>query len=182
MLRGEPSWHTSSTGPTSMPSSSEAVATTARSSPGAQPGLDPQPAVHGQAPVVGLHAVVAEPVGQLVGDTLGHPPGVHEHERRAVLLDVAGDALEHRRHLLVGRHGAELVVGQLDGDVEAPLVPDVDDRAEWLAVRQAAVLRRRRRAAGRWSRSAAGWPTGRCADRRCGVSPASATSGRGAPG
>ena len=33
MLRGEPSWHTSSTGPTSMPSSSDAVATTARSSP-----------------------------------------------------------------------------------------------------------------------------------------------------
>ena len=33
MLRGEPTWHTSSTGPMSMPSSSEAVATKARSSP-----------------------------------------------------------------------------------------------------------------------------------------------------
>ena len=32
-LRGEPIWHTSSTGPTSMPSSSEAVATRARRSP-----------------------------------------------------------------------------------------------------------------------------------------------------
>ena len=33
MLRGEPIWHTSSTGPMSMPSSSEAVATSARRSP-----------------------------------------------------------------------------------------------------------------------------------------------------
>ena len=33
MLRGEPIWHTSSTGPMSMPSSSEAVATRARRSP-----------------------------------------------------------------------------------------------------------------------------------------------------
>ena len=33
MLRGEPIWHTSSTGPMSMPSSSEAVATMARRSP-----------------------------------------------------------------------------------------------------------------------------------------------------
>ncbi len=33
MARGEPIWQTSSTGPTSMPSSSEAVATRARSSP-----------------------------------------------------------------------------------------------------------------------------------------------------
>ena len=32
-LRGEPIWQTSSTGPTSMPSSSEAVATRARRSP-----------------------------------------------------------------------------------------------------------------------------------------------------
>ncbi len=33
MLRGEPIWHTSSTGPMSMPSSSDAVATSARRSP-----------------------------------------------------------------------------------------------------------------------------------------------------
>ena len=33
MLRGEPTWHTSSTGPMSMPSSSDAVATRARRSP-----------------------------------------------------------------------------------------------------------------------------------------------------
>ena len=33
MLRGDPTWQTSSTGPMSIPSSSEAVATRARSSP-----------------------------------------------------------------------------------------------------------------------------------------------------
>ena len=40
MLRGEPIWHTSSTGPMSMPSSSDAVATRALRSPGAQARLD----------------------------------------------------------------------------------------------------------------------------------------------
>ena len=54
--------------------------------------LDPEPAVHGKAPVVSLHTVLPEPLGQLVGDALGHPPGVDEHKRRAALGDVAGDA------------------------------------------------------------------------------------------
>ena len=41
MLRGEPIWHTSSTGPMSMPSSSDAVATSAAQVAGAQPASRP---------------------------------------------------------------------------------------------------------------------------------------------
>ena len=33
---------------------------------------------------------------------------------------------QHRGHLLVGRHGTQLVVGELDGDVKAALMADVD--------------------------------------------------------
>ncbi len=91
--------------------------------------LHAKPAVHRKTAVVGLDAVVAEAISQLVGDALGHPSRVDEHERRPVVLDVRSDALEHRRHLLERRHGAELVVRQLDGHVERPVVTDVDDPA-----------------------------------------------------
>ena len=80
MLRGEPSWHTSSTGPTSMPSSSEAVATSARRSPARSRDLDLVAAVLRQRPVVGGDDVVAQLLAQLVGEALGQPPGVDEHD------------------------------------------------------------------------------------------------------
>ena len=103
---------------------------------GAKACLHAQPAVHGQAAVVGLDAVLPEAVSQLMGNPLGHSPGVHEHERRPVLVYVCCDAFEHRRHLLVGRHGAELVVGKLDGDVEPALMSDVDSETPGLATGQ----------------------------------------------
>ena len=196
MLRGEPSWQTSSTGPTSMPSSSEAVATTARSSP-----------ARSRASTRSRRSIERLPWWAC---TLSSPRRsaswwatrsaillrVDEHERRAVLVDVAGDPLEHRRHLLEGRHGSELVVGQLDGDVERPPVPDVDDGAARLAVGPSSGPGRRRRAAGRSSLSAAGSPTarsGRAVGRRSAPSGtasgpsgprrrASPRGGRGAPG
>jgi hypothetical protein len=91
--------------------------------------LHPQTAVHRQAPVVRLDAVVTEAISQLMRDPLGHPAGVDEHERRAVLAYVLGDPLEHRGHLLVGGHSAELVVRQLDAHVELALMADVDSGA-----------------------------------------------------
>ena len=107
--------------------------------PGPETLLHPEPALHRKAPVVGLDAVLPEPLCELVRDSLGHPPRVDEHERRPVLLDVRGDLLEHRGHLLDGRHRTELVVGKLDGDVERPSVADVDDDAARLTVGQSAV-------------------------------------------
>ena len=85
MLRGEPIWHTSSTGPMSMPSSSDAVATSALQVAGAQARLDPVAALLRQAAVVRGDDVVAEPLAELVREALGEPAGVDEHERGAVL-------------------------------------------------------------------------------------------------
>ncbi len=88
---------------------------------------------------MGLDAVLPEALSQLVGDPLGHPPGVDEHEGRPVLLYVSCDPFEHGRHLLEGRHGAELVVGELDGNVEPALMADVDDHAAGRAAGQGPV-------------------------------------------
>ena len=71
MLRGEPIWHTNSTGPMSMPSSSDAVATSAAQVARAEPGLDPVAPLLGQAPVVRGHDVVAETFAQHVGKPFG---------------------------------------------------------------------------------------------------------------
>ena len=127
MLRGEPIWHTSSTGPMSMPSSSDAVATNARRSPRAQAGLDPVTPLLRQRTVVRGHDVVAESCAQLVREPLGHAARVDEHERGAVLLDQRGDAVEHVAHLLGRGDRLELAFGQLEREVERPLVPGVDD-------------------------------------------------------
>ena len=134
MLRGDPSWHTSSTGPDVDAELERGCRNDGPEISGAKARLDPEPAFHRKAPVVRLDGVLPEPLAQLMGYPLGHPAGVDEHERRAVLFDVAGDPLEHRRHLLECRHGAELVVRQLDGDVQRPSVTDVDHFAQRLAV------------------------------------------------
>ena len=129
----------------SIPSSSEAVATSAFSSPARSRRLDPQAAVLREAPVVGGDHVVAEPLAQLVGQPLGQPAGVDEHDRGAVAGDLLGDPVEHVGHLRRGGDGLQLAVGQLEGDVERPPVARVDDRA----VRAASGPRRGRRPAGR---------------------------------
>ena len=84
MARGEPIWHTSSTGPTSIPNSSEAVATKRPQVPGTQARLDNAPPRRREAPVVGGDEqrrvdvvpvgrfVLAQPLGQLMGHPLGH--------------------------------------------------------------------------------------------------------------
>ena len=127
MLRGEPIWQTSSTGPTSMPSSSDAVATSAFSSPARKPRLDAVAAVLRQDAVVRGDDVVTQPLAELVREPFGEAARVHEHERRAVLATSVGDPVEHVAHLLGARDGFELTLGQLDGEVELALVAAVDD-------------------------------------------------------
>ena len=72
---------------------------------------------------------VAEPLAQLVRDPLGQPPGVDEDQRGPVLLHVAGDQVDDLGHLLGRRDRAQLVVGQLQGQVELAAVAGVHDRA-----------------------------------------------------
>ena len=75
------------------------------------------------------HLVLAEALAHLMGYALGHPAGVHEDQRGAVALYVLGDAVQDLRYLLGRGHGPELVVGNLQGEIEGALVPDVHDRA-----------------------------------------------------
>ncbi len=102
MARGEPIWQTSSTGPTSMPSSSEAVATSARRSPArrrvstmrrrAAERLPWWAATSSEASTSSPSrrpSLVAQPLGQLVGHPLGHLAGVDEDQRGAVLARCA---------------------------------------------------------------------------------------------
>ena len=85
--------------------------------------------------MVGGDHIVAEPLPQLVGQPLRQPTGVDEHDGGAVAGHQLGDPVEHVAHLRRGGHRLELAVGDLDGDVERPPVPGVDDRAVRPAVR-----------------------------------------------
>ena len=102
---------------------------------GAQPALHPEPALHRQAAVMRLHEILADQLGELVRHPLGHATRVDEDERRAPFSHVSGDLLQDLGQLLVGRHGTELVVRQLDGDVERPPVSHVHDAAPNAAIR-----------------------------------------------
>ena len=94
-----------------------------------QPRLDLVAAVLGERSVVGGHHVVAQLLAELVGEPLGQPAGVDEHEGRVVLAHQVGDAVDHVAHLLGRGHGLELALGQLERQVELPLVAGVDDGA-----------------------------------------------------
>ena len=78
--------------PMSMPSSSDAVATSALQRAVLQPRLGVEPLLLRQAAVVRGDRVVAEPLAQVPRDALGHPPRVDEHQRRPVLFDELGRA------------------------------------------------------------------------------------------
>ncbi len=77
--------------------------------------------------MVGGDHVLAEPFAQLVGQALGQPAGVDEHQRGAVLGDEGGDAVDGIAHLLGRRHRLQLALRQLEGQVEVPAMADVDD-------------------------------------------------------
>ena len=72
--------------------------------------------------------VVAELLAEEVGDPFGEAAGVDEHDRRAVVGDVLGDAVEDLAELLVAGDGFELGIRELDGEVEVALVAGIDDR------------------------------------------------------
>ncbi len=130
MLRGEPIWHTSSTGPMSIPSSSDAVATSALSSPARRRVSTRWRRSFDKLPWWAATTSSPRRLAELVGEPLGQPAGVDEHEGGAVLGDQRGDAVEHVAHLLGRRDRFELAVGQLEREVEVALVPAVDDRRQ----------------------------------------------------
>jgi hypothetical protein len=84
MLRGEPIWHTRSTSPMSMPSSSEAVATSTLQLAALEALLGVEPVFLGQAAVVRGDVFLAEALAQVARHALGHAARVDEDERGAV--------------------------------------------------------------------------------------------------
>ncbi len=72
---------------------------------------------------------LAKPLGQLIGDPLGHPAGIDENQRRPVFSYLPGDQIQDLGQLVRRRHRAELVTGELKRDVQLAAVPGVHDRA-----------------------------------------------------
>ena len=79
MERGEPIWQTRSTVPISMPSSSEAVATSARISPAFSFRFDRQAPVARKAAVMRGHRVLAKQSREMMRNALGKPACVDEN-------------------------------------------------------------------------------------------------------
>ena len=85
MERGEPSWQVRSTVPTSMPSSSEAVATTSAQLARLEPLLGVEAPRPAEAAVVRGHALRAQALGQVRGPRARPAARVDEDQRGAVL-------------------------------------------------------------------------------------------------
>ena len=129
IARGEPIWQTRSTVPTSMPSSSDAVATMARISPSFSRCSRRSRRSFERLPWCAATCSSPRRSRQVVRDALGHAPRVDEDERRAVLVDQLGDAVVDVGPLLAGRDGLQVGRRHFDREVEVAPVPDVDDRA-----------------------------------------------------
>ncbi len=127
MARGDPTWHTSSTGPTSMPSSNDAVATNARRSPARSRSSTRRRRSLDRLPWWAATCSGPRRSPRRWARRSDNPPRVHEHQRGAVLAYVVGDAVDHLAELLGGRHRGELGVGKLDADLEAAGVAAVHD-------------------------------------------------------
>ena len=103
---------------------------------GLEAALALQPLLLGQAAVVGRHPLRPQPLGEMAGDPLGHPPGVGEDQRRPVLADQIGQPVVDLRPDLHRHHRFERRGGwHLDPQIEPPAVPGVHDHAPGGAVR-----------------------------------------------
>ena len=126
--RGEPSWHTRSTSPMSMPSSSEAVAHQHLELAVLQALLGLVPQLLRHAAVMRHHLLGAEQLGQVARGALRHAPRVDEHERRAMRRREVGEALRRpRSHTSCDITASSGDDGQLDREVALAHVTDVDD-------------------------------------------------------
>ena len=59
--------------------------------------------------MVGRYLVRSQKFAEQVGEALGQPARVDEHECRLVPLDMGGDALDDLAHLLLGKDSRELL-------------------------------------------------------------------------
>ncbi len=127
--RVDPIWQTRSTSPMSMPSSSEAVATSAFKLAALQALLGIEPAVASEAAMMRGDVLLADPFGQMSRHALGQPPRVDEHQRGAVLAGELGEPVVDLRPDLARHHRFQRRRRQLQREIPAPRVPGVDDGA-----------------------------------------------------
>ena len=92
-----------------------------------QAPLHLQAALFGDAAVVAGHGLLAQPLGQVLGDALGEGARVHEHERRAALAHQLREAVVDVGPLLARGHGLEVARRRLHVQLEVALVPEVHD-------------------------------------------------------
>ena len=161
-----PIWQTRSTEPMSMPSSSEAVATSALSSPRFRRFSASRRSLAERLPWcdVTLSAPIRSP--RLMRNALGQAARIHEDQGRPVRGDQFRQSAINFLPDFIRHYGFERRAGQFDGQIQLTPIIAVDDRA-----------RRSRFGSGRESaplpRSAFASPTSRCAARGCFASAAS---------
>ena len=80
------------------------------------------------AAVMRGHGLIAEPVGELARDALGHPPCVDEHQRRAVLRNEFGEARVNFRPHFLRHHRFKRRTWNFEAQIAPALMPCVDDR------------------------------------------------------
>ena len=135
MLRGEPSWQTSSTGPMSMPSSSEAVATSTRRSPARRRSSTRSRRSFERLP---WWAATCPSPSLSSSRCATRSASRRVFEKTSVvrcLLDLARDLVEQLAPLLAGRDRLQLAGRHDDLEIERAAVADVDDRAGRPALR-----------------------------------------------
>ena len=134
IARGLPIWQQRSTSPMSMPSSSDAVATSALSLPAFSRCSASRRCSAREAAVVGGHDFRIEPLREMPRDALGEPPRVHEDQRRAVLAHEGGEPVVDLGPDLGGHDRRERRGRQLDGEIPLAREAGVHDLAGLLPV------------------------------------------------
>ena len=117
-FRGEPMWQTTSTWPMSMPSSSEAVATTTGYCAGFEFFFDLEASFARQTAVMRADFALAQTLGQLVRHAFDQTARVDEDQRRVVRLNLRHELIVDRGPDILADNRSELFIGHLD--VQAP--------------------------------------------------------------
>ncbi len=112
----------------SMPSSSEAVATTALSLPPFSRSSAIESQLAGKTAVVREHGIFAQPLAQMVCDAFRKATRVHEHQGRPVGLNQGRQPVVNLLPHLVRCDRPELVVRHLDRKIHRAAMTVVDDR------------------------------------------------------
>ena len=116
----------------SMPSSRDAVATSAWISPDFSAA--PRPGAARARASRGAPQHCPRPgVPQVHRTALGHAPRVHKHQRRGVLAAQLCDAVEDVDPHFAVAHAAQFRGGNLDGKVEGAALTDLHNRRAWAA-------------------------------------------------